>query len=385
MASDMRQIKTHGALRAVAYDSVAEIRASEWDALTSGAFYPSHSWSTYQERDQRSQSWAVAIFDDASLVAASTVHRVSDERSASYDLNKLLGCQSDANVTLLCGNRRGHDNRLLAAPDRDDAVALLVESLALEAERVGAEFAWWPYLDDRSLRRLLPYAPVDEPWLLQLTAEFDLPPGGFEEFLFTLTKQQRGKIRRDRRQFAASSRRIQRGIPPADSLDRVSELVTNVETKHGSDTGPEVIRELLEAQVADVGERASLITCTDEVGPIACTLTYQGTTELAVRVAGLDYAEVGDAAEYFETVYYQPIELAYECGLETVSLGFGSLQAKRHRGASVNPRWALPLLEPSKFCPVAPRVHNEMTLAHIESTERIARESSDSVFLKSFQ
>lgn len=380
----MRQIKTHGSLRAVAYDSVAEIPAPDWDALASGAFYPGHSWSTYQERDPRSQSWAVAVFDNGTLVAASTVHCVSEETSESYDLSSLLGCQSDAHVTLLCGNRRGYHNRLLAAPNRNDAVALLVESLALEAERVEAEFAWWPYLDDQSLRRLLPYSPADEPWLLQLTAEFDLPPGGFEEFLSTLTKQQRGKIRRDRRQFAASSRRIQRGIPPEDSLDRVAELVTKVESKHGSDTGPEAIRGLLEAQVADIGERASLITCTDEVGPIACTLAYQGTTELAVRVAGLDYAQIGDASEYFETVYYQPIELAYEFGLETVSLGFGSLQAKRHRGASLSPRWALPLLDPSRFFPVAQRVHNEMTLAHIESTERISRESSDSVFIRSF-
>lgn len=367
---------------AVAHGSVADVTADVWDGLAGGAFYTGHAWSTYQERDADTSSWVVAVLDGSDVVAASTMHLVERERSAGYDMAALLGC-GDRHVRLvLCGNRRGYDNGLLVAPGREDALALLVDAMASEAERAGADLAVWPYLDDAGVLALAPHLGDAEPWLLTLTAHFELPGSGFEDFLAALTRRQRSDVRRDRRRFAEAGRSSRIVRPGAESLHRVAELVTHVESKHGSTSEAATVRDLLAAQVEDVGDRALLVSCDAEPGLVACSLSFHSENELAVRVAGLDYAHVGDAGEYFETVFYRPVELAYELDVDRVSVGFGSLRTKRHRGAVLSPRWAMPLLGAADVGARAPGLHNVEVLTALETAEGVAREGCDSLLLR---
>lgn len=378
----MREILTHRHLRVVAHDSASEIPEDIWDSF-GGGFYSSRRWATYQERDPCSDAWVIAVYDVEHLVAVTPVYHVLDEANSAYDLPIVLGRTTPARSSFLCGNRRGYDNQLLAVPGRQDVLDALLQGLVAEARASGADVAWWPYLDDDSVGRLRTGAPMVDPWLLQVTAELVLPPGGFDTFLASLSKNQRGKVRRDRRLFAAANRTISCERADPRSLEVAAELVTNVERKHGSHTTSDVIRDLLEGQVIDVGDRAALITCRDESGPIACSMAYWGTSQLAVRVAGLDHDRVGSAAEYFETVYYRSIDLAHRLGLRTVSLGFGSLEAKRHRGAVLRPRWGLPLMASGSMDGGSTRGQIESSLARIELEERVTSDMCASPLLDS--
>jgi len=162
----MRRIVSNGDLEAVALDTVRAVERKEWDTLAAGAFYPGFDWAVYQERDPGSVAWVVAVVERGRLLAAATCYRVVDEASPAYDVAAQLGGRHQPRATLLCGNRRGHDNRLLVVPDREDALALLVRALREEARTADCAAAFWLYLDDPSVTHLAPHLGLAAPWLL---------------------------------------------------------------------------------------------------------------------------------------------------------------------------------------------------------------------------
>jgi hypothetical protein len=380
----VRTLESSGPLRAVAAHSVSEFPAAAWDTLAKGSFYAGHAWATYQERDPDCQSWVVAVLDGDELIAAATLHLVMREANATYDLAlQLSGERRPGDRVLLCGNRRGYDNRLLAAPGRPDGVALLWSAVCLEAARAECDAAWWPFLDDTSAATLSRLSPASEPWLLEMSAVFELAGDSFEDFVESRSKSQRERIRKDRRLFQRSGRTIREPNPAPHLLD-VAALVTNVESRHGKPAESARIAGMLGDQLDDVGSAASLISCFDGEDMVACSLNFESSEELAVRVAGLADSNDGTGREYFETVYYRPIERAYARSRSIVHLGTGTLQAKQRRGATLRALWAVPVLDTKPWPIMDPHERARCVLRMLEQEEGVSTDRCQSPWLESF-
>ncbi|MFZ5870322.1 MAG: hypothetical protein ACOYXW_07345 [Actinomycetota bacterium] len=311
------------------------------------------------------------MLDGDQMIAASTLHLVLREGNPAYDLAGRLGAERDPGVPiLLCGNRRGYDNRLLAAPGRADGVSLLWSALRGEADRVECDAAWWPFLDDASATTLSRLSPAGSSWLLDMGAVFDLVGDTFEDFVGSRSKSQRERIRKDRRLFERSGRTICEPAPTSH-IREVSELVANVEGRHGKPSEVSRISRLLRDQLCDVGAAASLIACFDGDDMVACSLNFVSSAELAVRVAGLAASNNGRAREYFETVYYRSIERAYALKRPVVHLGTGALQAKQRRGATLRALWAVPLLDTMPWSVKEPEEQARRVLRSLDMNEGV--------------
>src|ERR1041385_8605926 len=65
---------------------------------------------------------------------------------------------------------------------------------------------------------------------------------------------------------------------------------------------------------------------------------YRWKGTLYGRLVGFDYTRLRAACEYFNLVYYRPLEHMGEHGLTRLQLGIEAWHAKVLRGASLHPR-----------------------------------------------
>lgn len=333
--------------------SVREVPDAALDALAT-TLYSSSSWLRFQETERAGvvSSYLLACAHDGTLAAVLPMYHVTRETNPNYLLQRVFPAAGIGDgPQVLIGNRHGYDNALLTHPDlrpedRQAALAQLVSAALDLVSRDGASAAWWPYLDLASMRALRPLLGGAVPVAMKNECSLRLQGTGFSDYLGQLSSGRRAAIRAERKRFAAAGYGVS-GRPLSASVDDIARLGVETIKKYGSALDVETARRMTAAQAEVLDDVSVVWTCTlaDRAVGVALLMDHDDTSYL--RMAGFDYAKVGDAAEYFELAFYRPIERAYSLGMTNVSLGVSSYQAKTLRGAVLRTRWALPLLVPA--------------------------------------
>lgn len=76
---------------------------------------------------------------------------------------------------------------------------------------------------------------------------------------------------------------------------------------------------------------------------LSFSLFIQDGPEWTVMLTGTDYGHPNASYGYFSAMFYQPIEQAPTRGVELLAYGYGTLDAKRRRGAQLSPYYAAEL------------------------------------------
>lgn len=351
--------------------SVLDVPAPAWRPLAAD-LYVSRSWHRFQEieRADVSARCFLAYGRGNELVAALPVYRMRHQASKDYQLGLLFPqALAGSGEQVLLGNRHGYSNSLLVHPgltpgERRDACRELADAVLAWLDREHIATAWWPYLDHRSMQVLRPLLGDAVPVAQKNDCVIRLPGSEFGDYVASLSRGRRDIVRRDRRLFAnagyeVSARRL------SESVDIVARLGVETVRKHSGDIDAESARAMTAAQAKVLDDVSTVLVGSRDGQPVAFALIMDHEGSSYVRTAGFDYARTGGAAEYFELVFYRPIERAYERGIASLSVGISSYRPKVLRGGTLNPRWALPL-KVGAWPEAAARQHNKERLREYE-------------------
>jgi predicted N-acyltransferase len=324
-------------------DDILDIPAAEWDALASPAgLYLSHRWLAAQQHDPTAQARYALVYGEDRLIAAAPLYVVDTEPNSLYRVHEIVPGRTPGR-TLLAGARRGYlnapllDSRLTPARRREALRHLVTTAVSLAA----AEDAqpWWLYVTDSEAAEL---AEVCGTTPVQLTQDARLPlPGStFDDYLAGLPSKRRVSIRRERRAFAEAGYEL-RTLRLSECADIAGALLAQLQERHGHPADPAAMTGLLRDQAAGMADTGTVLAAYSDDRMVAFSLYYRHGATIWLRATGYDYARLRGAHEYFNLVYYLPIEAAYAHCATALHLGMESLHAKALRGAVTTPLWAV--------------------------------------------
>ncbi|MER6213701.1 GNAT family N-acetyltransferase [Streptomyces sp. NPDC001674] len=327
-------------------DLISDIRdvpAEAWDALAAHAgLYLSHQWLAAQQADPTAQVRYALVHDDGHLIAAAPLYLVDTEPNDLYRVHELLPGREPAR-TLLAGARRGYLNAPLLHPRltpgrRREALNRLVAASGSLAAAHQAE-PWWLYVSDEAAAELAG-ACGTKAVRLNTDARIPLPGRTFDDYLAGLPSKRRVTIRRERRTFAEAGYEL-RTLRLFQCADAAGALAAQLQERHGHPADPAFMAGLLREQAEGMADSGVVLAAYAGDRMVAFSLFYRYADTVWIRSTGYDYAHLRDAHEYFNLVYYLPIEHACTHGATALHLGMESLRAKTLRGAVTAPLWAI--------------------------------------------
>ena len=317
-----------------------------WEHLAEQDFYGQRPWIEYQAAAAGVKVFFIVVTDDRGAVrAAAPAYLVDHETSGRYvPLFPRTDGRRPAPL-LLVGGRRGHRSSL--GIDADDPriaeiVPALVDGVVDLSLETGAGDVWCMFLDSPTAEALAEDPRISGPHLQAGDATAPLPGRDFSDYMDSLTKKGRARVRADRRHFQGARRSVEERRL-SDVVDVMSEVLTDHQASHGSPASVDSMRSLLEGQAEHCDASSRVFSSWDGRTPVAATLTYSSVHEVSSRAYGVRAGRADEACDYFELTYYRPAELAYAQGARALHLGIGTLRTKTRRGALVGLRWACAL------------------------------------------
>lgn len=346
---------TVAAPRVVAVDRIADVDAAEWDRLVpAGAMYLRHAWlATLEGNEHFVPRYLLARDPAGRLVGALPTYLTDGRGSKLYDpfvhLLERAGRPSEERArwfpALLGGTRASFVNDLLLDPAGSDSsrrqcLTALVGAFDRAVAERGARSAAWMYTTTEATRSLMPLAGDAVVLLAGASTRLRVTWDSLDAYCSSRSRNRAKAIRREIRRFRGSGAVVERGRL-ADHYADAGPLLANVERRHGHDTTAARMTEVLRMKAAHVGDDAVVLLCRRDERLVAFSVVFPRGDELYVWGYGCDYDACGDDFEYFNLVFYEPIEYAIETGRSTIHLGVESYEAKVARGAEPVPLWSL--------------------------------------------
>lgn len=324
-------------------DDILDIPAAEWDALASPAgLYLSHQWLAAQQQDPTAEVHYAVVHDGGHLIAAVPLYVVDTEPNSLYRVHEIVPGRTPAR-TVLAGARRGYLNAPLLHPRlaparRREALSHLVTAAGSLASARAAQ-PWWLYVTDTEAAELAA-ACGTRPVRLSQDARIPLPGSTFDDYLAGLPSKRRVSIRRERRAFAEAGYEL-RTLRLSECAGTAGALLAQLQERHGHSADPAAMAGLLRDQAAGMADTGTVLAAYADDRMVAFSLYYRHAGTVWLRATGYDYARLRAAHEYFNLVYYLPIEAAYAHCATALHLGMESLHAKTLRGAVTSSLWAV--------------------------------------------
>ncbi|MEU1128637.1 GNAT family N-acetyltransferase [Streptomyces sp. NPDC005900] len=327
---------------------ITEVPPAAWEAIAAPAgFYLSHRWLAAQQQDRTARVRYALVHEGGALVAAAPLYSVDTEPNDLYRVPELVPGRAPSR-TLLVGARRGYLNAPLLHPGltpdrRREALNHLLRAADSLAAREGAQ-PWWLYVTDAAAAELAD-ACGTEPVRLNEDARIPLPGDTFEDYLSGLPSSRRTAIRRERRAFAEAGYELRR-LRLSECAEEVGALAAQSQARHGHPADPAFMARLFREQAEGMADSGTVHAAYADGRMAAFSLGYRHADTLWMRASGCDYARLRGAHEYFNLVFYVPIEDACAHGAGALHLGMESLRAKTLRGAVTSPLWAVEAAAP---------------------------------------
>jgi uncharacterized protein len=358
---------------------------SVWDDLAGPHFYSTSAWLRLCASGQGARAGA-AVSRASSHVAAVPVYELTAPPSPLYRWDEILsarGLPCPPPLGLLIGPRLGYQAHILLSRDADavTAVAGVVDEVRrlhrlCPDETCGCVAMYLSTADAVAARA----AGVEAlPVLLEADSWIEVPPGGWEEWLDSLSSKRRSTVRREMLRFEAAGYQVEH-LALADCYERLGALAAATELKYGHAAEPEDYAAILRRHIEGTGDEARVAVCSrDDAGPVGFCLYYRLGDTIFLRWAGFDYARLAGAAEYFNLVFYSQIMLAAATGARWVHAGITAREGKALRGAQLRPLWLVDLAEDSVLarCQDQIRLHNAHFLEGLKGDSRTAGAIAD--------
>ncbi|MGW1254417.1 GNAT family N-acetyltransferase [Streptomyces sp. NPDC002513] len=341
------------------YDTVDHLPAAEWDDLTiGGTIYSSSGFAGVRAeelpdsaaaryllvRDEQgapvagAEAYAFArpphlLYTPADLLAG----LISEERLAHLASRPLV---LGAGWSEFRGQLPGRDG--VTAQERSAAVHALTARTLDFARAAEASVLGYYYLPRDEALEVAEAHADDGAVLLYHDVETVVPIGlwqSLDDYLAWLPAGRRARARRERRDFARSGRTI-RDVSLPEVVKEIAPLNSALMRKHGHPFSEERAAEVYDRQGRYLGDRSTLLLAEDAGRPVGFALRYRHGDTLYARVAGFDYS-VPNVADYFNLIFYHPIESGAGRNVRAIHLGLGTFQAKLARGAQPTPLYSV--------------------------------------------
>jgi predicted N-acyltransferase len=342
--------------------TLGDVEPETWERLSDGhGIFVSHGFLSGLESDEDfDQSYLLAEGERREVIAGMPLY-TARTAGAGGPFNDLVATFSDTLApgstpgdwypALTMGARSGFwspllcDPRLSARERRDVASAFLAAIVARCADG-RARSAGLLYVTAAALEVLAPLLPPHAV-VLFAGAHMSIPIHGddFESYIAALAPSRRAFVRRERRRFAASGCQV-RLATLQEASEFAGPLLVEVDRKHGNAGTPEEERARLLDCARHLGDRGRVFVLERDGIPIAVSIGFVSGSTFDVWGWGCDYDALQDAAEYFNMIYYLPVEHALAHGLSKVRLGVRSYKAKLMRGAEPEPVYSILLHGP---------------------------------------
>lgn len=331
-------------------NSITDVSAADWNALTTDSLYTCHRWLAFVEQDTTADQRYVTVEHQGQVVAALPVYQVFAEEGAFYDPKRLVDGRWRSDH-LIAGARRGFVTTFpvrdtLPEHERHQVLDALLSGVEHESTARGAG-ALFLYMPSHTCEELTRIRPGVVPMLTSMETRLQLPGSGFDDYLATLRKQARTNTRREIADYRKSD--LVTGLERiGDCCDEAAPLLRQLQARYGHGGSDEHYRRMLRRHAAVLDDMSLVVTARRNGQLVAFALFYLWGKTMYLRLAGFDYPRLPGAFEYFNVAFYVPIEWAYEHGFDRLHLGRESFEAKVRRGGRLHPSLsaALPEITP---------------------------------------
>ncbi len=282
----------------------------------------------------------VTVEDEAGLAVGAPCW-VCDRPPSKYDPGPATGLGEGGGPAILIGSRTGYSSRVFVRPGlagaaRAAAVEEFIHRVRGLADRESVDEAWVMHADPVTAGNLtgLP--------ALQLPPVAEIPLGlrGHEEWLSSLPKRRRQGLRKEYTRWADQGE----VVPLADVVEEAGPLLAAHNRRFGSDTADVAMQRFLRLHAETLGESARAFVLRGPDGLVAFAFAVEWGDRLVMRTYGGLGGRRADDGLYFYLAYHLPVRFAALRGISSIELGPGAYATKLLHGASLEPRWALPLV-----------------------------------------
>ncbi|MFE9094262.1 GNAT family N-acetyltransferase [Streptomyces sp. NPDC007264] len=357
-------------------DAVGGLGDAEWDRLADGRFYSSALWLRLCALlEPGSVSGGLHVETPGGGRAAIPVAAVTDEPNPHlrwHDLLAARGLPAPEPGGLLIGQRRGYLAHLLTGEgtDRTEAAAAVLDAVRalrspLHEESKIARVAM--YLTTEDVRALRAAGVRTAPVALTTDAWIEIPPGGHDAWLDSLSAHRARRIRSEIRKFEKAGYEVEHRTL-AESWQDVARLVARSLLRYGRTVDVAPMAESFREQAELAGSRAEVVLCSRPgEPPVGFCLYYRWGDTVHLRALGFDHDRLASAAEYFNLTYYIPARLP---GVRRLHAGTETAEGKALRGAALRPLWLLDLSEDSPLAGYDEEIrdHNRALLGRLRDS-----------------
>lgn len=356
-------------------DPLGGLSEQDWDDLAGPHFYSSTLWSRLCALAPGATPGGLHVDlpgGGRAAVPIAAVHDESNPHSRWTDQLTKRDLPAPPPNGILVGQRRGYLTHLLTTANRDEAAKHLLAALReLKADACVAMFLTTPdvlLLRDAGVSAM-PVALTTDAWI-------EIPPGGWDAWLDSLSSHRARRIRGEARRFERAGYQVQHQTL-REAYPDVARLLARTEARYGREVDVDALTRSFRNQGALAGDRAEVLLCGRETGPaLGFCLYYRWHDTVFLRAVGFDYENLDGAGEYFNLTYYLPARLP---GVRWLHAGIESPEAKAARGASLRPLWLLDLAEDSVLNGHDAKVrrHNHAFLDHLRNSSPLVAGALD--------
>lgn len=360
-------------------DPIGGVPDAEWDRLAAGRFYSSALWLRLCGLAPGALSGGICVDTPGGGRAAVPVAAVTDESNPHLRWTDLLtgrGLRAPAPQGILVGQRRGYLAHLLGSAGTDpttvahgllDAIRAVQPPGADERSDRQPDARVAMYLTTPDVLALRDAGVQTMPVALKTDAWIEIPPGGWDAWLDSLSSHRARRIRSEVRRFDRVGYKVEHRTL-SESYQDVARLMARTEERYGRTIDVAGLAESFRRQGELAGPHAEVLLCSlDGAPPVGFCLYYHWGDTIYLRGIGWDYEQLNDAAEYFNLTYYLP---ARTPGVRWLHAGTETPDGKALRGATLRPLWLLDLSADSVLTgqDTEIRAHNRALLDRLRDT-----------------
>jgi predicted N-acyltransferase len=350
--------------------TVAELDAAAWDRLGGGCLFTSSAWlravdgffapnSAFVTVDDGRgrpvaglaaylvEPGAYLFVDPPRLLTAAPLLEPLDAMAAERERAGELAASLRPRLArrypvAVCASPFTSESGIVGTVDRPDVAAALLDGFAEVAASWGAAGTAVLFLAEPEHPAL--GAALRErghaAGLMAARCHLDLGWASFDDYVASLWRKRRWKVRNELRAFAASGLRVEvaGGERLPELVDRLAPLFANLQRRYGHDAGVDAARATILWVWEHFAPLTRVILVTDAGRVVAFHLLFSAGGTVYAYLVGQAYEPVaGGASPYFEAVFYEPIRLALAQGARRYDLGSEGYEAKLARGGRLTP------------------------------------------------
>jgi hypothetical protein len=230
----------------------------------------------------------------------------------------------------------------LAPGARAAAVDALAKEAFAVAESHRADVLGYFYLPREQAREVLRAYDGAGAVAVLHDVETSFPVGRWrdvDDYAAWLPAGRRKRARQEMRRFGRSGRTV-REVRLPEVVATIAPLNSALMRRHGHDFGPERAAMIYGHQARFLGDLSSVLLVEEAGRVVGFVLRYRLEDMVYARVAGFDYS-VPNHADYFNLVFYHPLQHGAGQQVREIHLGVNTLQAKLTRGAQPAPLYSV--------------------------------------------